>query len=303
MIEARTLISAITQTPLRLWARTGRAIGYHYMAVEQLAPKHSRIVRTRLPNGCVMECDLAEHVERQIYFQGVYEPIESQFFVSLIEPGTVVIDAGANVGQYSLLASTAAGKSGQIHSFEPAPRNYERLGRHVATNSLENVTTNQMALWHRRETLNFGQPDGNHGNSGSYRVQASGISVSALPLDEYARDLPSVDLIKMDVEGSEPFVLQGGLETLERFHPTILMEINRSALISAGSSPEALWQLLQSLGYRATHLAMNPEARTPITSFENIAQINIVAHVSDIPKGCLEKSTIHDALRWARSRW
>ena len=293
----------VTRRLLRLWARTDIAIGYQYVAVERLAPKSPTPVSTHLPNGCVMTCDLSEHVERQIYFQGVYEPIEARLFTMLAQPGMVVVDAGSNVGQYSLLASTLVDPTGEVHSFEPSPRNFGCLREHIVMNRLTNVRANQRALWHQRETLTFGIPEGYANNSGSFRSQVGGIEVQALPLDEYARDFKRLDLIKIDVEGAEPLVLKGAMDTLRKFRPTLLMEVNREALEAIESSPEALWMKLQALGYRASLVAMRPEDRVALPDFANIQQVNILAYAGEAPHCLTESWTIHDALRWARSGW
>ena len=77
--------------------------------------------RAVLPNGCSMHCDLRQHVDRHIYYLGAYEPVESYLFTRLLQPGMTVIDAGANIGQYTLLAATAVGSRGTVHCFEPVP--------------------------------------------------------------------------------------------------------------------------------------------------------------------------------------
>ena len=98
---------------LKAWGSSAKAPGLWYQAVERWGTRcgAGKQWLRRLPNGLVMSCDLRDHVQRQIYFQGCYEPVEAYLFCKLIKPGMTVIDAGANVGQYTLLASTSVGAS------------------------------------------------------------------------------------------------------------------------------------------------------------------------------------------------
>src|SRR5882724_6714622 len=75
----------------------------------------------RLPGGAAIRVELAEHVQRWIYFFGVYEKDTVDWFRSNLRPGMVVLDIGANVGQYTLIAAGAVGPNGRVHAFEPNP--------------------------------------------------------------------------------------------------------------------------------------------------------------------------------------
>src|SRR5205085_1504296 len=94
-------------------------------------------------------------VQRHIYFQGVYEPVEAYLFSRLAAPGMTVVDAGANVGQYTLIASARVGPSGAVHSFEPVPETYRVLAEHVAANRAANVVANRAAC----ASLGYGPAD------------------------------------------------------------------------------------------------------------------------------------------------
>ena len=207
-------MKALLRMALRTWARVGKSPGLYYQVVEKFgAGLASGPLKTRLPNGCVMQCDVTDHVQRHIYFLGVYEAIEASLFCRLLKPGDTVIDAGANVGQYSLLASTQVGPSGQVHAFEPVPRNFAALSRNVQLNNLSNVRLNQIALWNEPSELVFERPEEPDSNNGSFGAINPGnaastnqtrVTVPAIPLDQYVEEnqLASVDFIKMDIEGA-----------------------------------------------------------------------------------------------------
>lgn len=292
------------------WGRWGRAPGYRYQFLDlygtNLAAKD--LLPARLPNGAKMLCDLRDHVQRQIWFNGAYEPVEAYLFSQLLEPGMTVLDIGANVGQYTLLASSAVGPTGQVHSFEPVPATFARLQQHVELNQLTNVTLNQAALWMEETTLDLGLAEDQADNIGSYSVgdadvDQGKITARAIRLRDYAQDhdLDRLDLVKMDIEGAELFALKGGRALFDRFHPVILLEVNRAALRKLDTEPETLWRFVEDIGYRAWRIGYSPETSGPIPNFDGLNQANVLLHVDQLPKAVSEGWTYREIMRWART--
>jgi FkbM family methyltransferase len=304
-------IRATVRKLLRAWSRSGRASGYLSQSLERWGPGPAgELVRTTLPNGCSMICDLSDYVQQQIYFLGVYEPQLSHAFVRVLRPGMVVVDAGANVGQHTLLASTAVGEGGSVHSFEPVPQIFENLSRHVAMNGLRNVHLNRAALWSDETELALGLPAGHDGNKGAYSVRAAArestaVIAPAIRLDTYvaAQKLTCVDAVKMDVEGAEPFAIRGARETLREFSPLIFVEVYREGLIGMGSSPQALWDELGPLGYRAWEVGYSPAQVRQLNSFDDITLANVLLTRGDLPAELASGWTVQSVKRWARSGW
>jgi len=270
----------------------------------------SEDLETRLPNGCIARCDLRDHVQRNLWLAGVYEPVEAFLFTRMMRRGMVVIDGGANIGQYTLLGATAVDVDGEVHSFEPLSVNFDRLSRHVLLNGLQNVTLNRAALWREERVLSFELPDACSNNNGAYRARAKGdpetsLNVPALTLDRYAaqRRLRSVDVIKLDVEGSESSALLGARHVLKEHKPCILMEINRSALEEAGSSLEELWSIVMDLGYHAWLIGPSAAESGHLDSFREINQSNVILHVDALPVEVRSEWTEKSCLAWAQSQW
>src|SRR5579872_7341014 len=106
MTQMKNIINAARRLFLRLWIRTGIKLGWNYMCIESWGRTLSAgPIKCRLFNGCTMTCDLRNHIQRHVYYFGAYEPIESFLFEKALRPGMVVLDVGANVGQYSLIAA------------------------------------------------------------------------------------------------------------------------------------------------------------------------------------------------------
>jgi FkbM family methyltransferase len=143
---------------------------------------------------------------------GSYEREQTELFERWIEPGQTVVDVGAHVGYYSLLASVLVGESGSVHAFEPDRRNARFLRRHVRMNRRSNVTVVEVAVADRTGISEFRTA----GGSGTGRLDAGGDrQVPTIRLDDYCSDRGiAPDVLKIDVEGAEVEVLAGAAAVL-----------------------------------------------------------------------------------------
>jgi FkbM family methyltransferase len=215
----------VVRCMLRAWARTGWKRGRLWKAIERWGRLAAAApVSTRIPSGATMICDLHDEIQRLIFFFGVYEAPEAYVFTRLLKPGLTVIDGGANVGQYTLLASHRVGPGGSVHAFEPIPRNFEILRRHAA--QAANVVLNQTALWNSDDGVTLTLPAQHRINCGGWTVGKAAptdrcVQVPSVTLDSYLASgrIDRVDAIKLDIEGAEPFALQGAMRALKRFLP------------------------------------------------------------------------------------
>lgn len=180
----------------------------------------------------------------------LYEP-ELLLAASIVRSGDVVLDIGASFGVFSLVLAAAAGP-GEVHSFEPGEESSRRLRHNAALNPQLNITVNTLALSDHRGTATL------HAIAGAlttYSLGDDGVSrgeaVEVCTLDAWARerDLSKLAFIKIDVEGHEPAVLRGGLETLRQHQPIILFENSASALERNGYEIDSTVELLADLGY------------------------------------------------------
>lgn len=302
---------SVTRGLLRKWAKIGKAPGLRYQWIQKIGPSlaESDSLMGHLPNGCVVECDIRDEVLRHIYFSGIYEDVESFIFFRLLQPGMTVLDVGANIGQYTMLASTAVGPTGHVHSFEPVEINYQRLSRNVQRNKLQNVQLNRVATWHEATTLRFQLPADSMNNNGSFHVSSAmpentlSYEAKAIRLDDYVREqaINRVDVIKMDVEGAEAHTLRGAAATLERDSPIILMEVNREALEMLGSGTKSLMALLNSWGYRAWRIELDPARCHDLDDLEVFGQGNVLLHRGDLPSTITEGWNLKMANRWGHT--
>ena len=192
------------------------------------------------------------------YVDARYEPNEMYAMSTLISRGMCVVDVGANAGVFTLLAASLVGPGGAVHAFEPSPRDRERLVANLAINGLTHAHVHPQALGRvtgKAMLAVAGAEHPGHNTIGGFAYGADApaysLEVDVTRLDEFAETekLTRLDLLKIDVEGSETAVLQGARESLRRFRPAILVEAYDPALRQLGTSAAELLQLLRDSGY------------------------------------------------------
>lgn len=194
-----------------------------------------------------------------IPFSGDFEVKETSFVKRTIEKDWVCLDVGGCFGWYSVLLAQLVGPNGAVHVFEPVPDNRECLLENIKLNMCSNVSVHPYALADTPCTATIFVPK--YGVSGSLRAHASktkctAVGVKVSTLDEFARAtaLTRLDFIKADVEGAEILILEGGGETLRRFKPTLMLEVQAPSTRLYGYKPNDLFKLTAKLGYAAYRL-------------------------------------------------
>jgi FkbM family methyltransferase len=168
-----------------------------------------------------------------------YEAFELKLLELLLRPGATFIDVGANIGIYTAIAASLIGPAGIAYGFEPVSENFEILKRNLDNNHLKNVVTEQIAIGNRVAKSVLYLDDNSIGTHSllrrrpSYR-QDQEVDVLVTTLDAYfSKEMPTVvDLLKIDVEGYESFVLEGATALLLRTNK-ILIEYNRLEIESS----------------------------------------------------------------------
>lgn len=173
---------------------------------------------------------------------GTYEPEQTLLFEQRVKPGDVVLDLGAHIGYYTLLAAGLAGPSGRVFAFEPHPRNAWYLRQHVRMNRCGNVEVVEQAAYDRTGTERFDPGSG----TGTGRVSRRGpISIRAVRLDDFVAERDVVPtVVKIDVEGGERAVLDGGAEVLRQCRPVIFLSTHGDDRLASCR------RALSTLGYR-----------------------------------------------------
>ena len=220
------------------------------------------------------ECDLRDKLAREIYFVGFVRR-DCRILRHLIKPGDVVLDVGANIGYFSLLFAKWLRGKGKVHAFEPFPNTVQRLKRNLELNpklrSL--VCLHEVAISDFVGTMSMFAPD--NGNSGCNYLNPDGQGeIAVTTLDAMVRQghFSRIDLIKVDVEGSEVALLKGAQSTFDHFRPVVMIEINPSTLARFRQTAADVVSLLGQQRYRmacADRLGrLRPLRRLPIEGEE-----------------------------------
>ena len=187
-----------------------------------------------------------------------YEPGTTRLFEEMVKPGMVVIDIGAHVGYYTLLAAKLSGPKGRVYAFEPDKDNHALLLKNIGLNGYDNVVAAQIAMSDRvgNSTLYLTALDsGRHSMYHHGLPERGEATVETTTVDSFleSEGWPSVDLIKIDVEGAEPAVLDGMTRMLEESGKLkLIVELNPSLLHNAGVNPVHFMSRLVSPGWRVS---------------------------------------------------
>jgi len=154
---------------------------------------------------------------------GTYELDKQAALQRFVRPGMTIYDIGAQAGFYTLFFSRLTGESGRVFAFEPCPYETRFLVAHVQMNSLTNVKIIQAAVAERTGFVGIST------DRGSCQNQICGDANTALIvpcLDLDSSELPTPNLIKIDVEGAESAVLSGALRILREAAPVVFVALH-----------------------------------------------------------------------------
>jgi FkbM family methyltransferase len=192
------------------------------------------------------------------YYQSDYEPETFRFLRERCGSGNIVLDIGAHVGLFSVVTARLVGPGGRVFSFEPTPGTREILERTVRLNGLgDRIEVRDEAVTGSSGTARFfetGDP-GSNANSlvASTNRHRHEIRVQTTSIDDFASSRSIVvNCVKIDAEGNELAVLQGGERVLREQRPAIALALHPSALQAAGGSLEQIWRLLEAGGMMVT---------------------------------------------------
>jgi FkbM family methyltransferase len=226
--------------------------------------KEEKLVKTA--KGPYIYVNYWDDVERECA-NGTYERRYVDFFCSVIREGDVVVDVGAYIGYFSLLASGRVGAKGRVYSFEPIPRNFERLKRNLEVNKTKNIRAYNLGLSDRDETLSFTVPreiPAQSSLAASWSELTKGakltkdtVKAKLTTFDRFGKDagLNKVDIIKIDVDGAELKVLKGMRKTLTKSTDIwLFLEVAPPLVKLLDGSVVDLTKLLVKCGFKTAYL-------------------------------------------------
>ncbi|MCK1597307.1 FkbM family methyltransferase [Bradyrhizobium sp. 164] len=176
---------------------------------------------------------IGDFVPKRIFFFGFWEPNLTGFMLRTIQKDDWVVDAGSNIGYYTLLMSHLVGNSGRVVSIEAAPSVFQRLQQNIALNSCTNICTFNLALAEQQGQIKLYEPRFGYKNSGTSTLLKSWggpdytVVNSNTLLDVLGAAAKRISFIKIDIEGAERPILNEIIENRDRFAKplTVVTEI------------------------------------------------------------------------------
>ena len=234
--------------------------GWGYTA-HCLNPFRRTIPIRGLPLGLKLRAYKRDAVGRGLYRRRIHEPALTNLLLSRFAGSAErnFLDIGANIGYFSCLMGKLAGPSGKVFAVEPELHNLDLLNQNLELNAIENVIVHGCALGAKAGSARLGlYKPSNRGRHTLVDAESrTSIEVHVRTLDEIvgASGLQEATwaLMKMDVEGYEGYVLQGGKETLPRVE-MLVMEFSPEFLRKAGLEPADILDSLSRIFKRVCRI-------------------------------------------------
>lgn len=193
-----------------------------YLKYVQPKMRERKLVLAKI-DGIKYELDLNQPSELETYYGGGYEPKVIKMINDHIKPGMTAVDVGARIGLHTMRLKKLAGQNGKVFAFDPDKETFLRLIKNAKLNNFQIMAENIALSDQNKE--------------------------GEITLDEFAQlnQIGSLDFIKIDTDGWEYRILQGGAETIKKYKPIMVVEFNKSLL--ENGELKLMTDLLRSWGY------------------------------------------------------
>ena len=198
-----------------------------------------------------------------------HEPLTTTLFKKILQPGMKVIDVGANIGYFTLLASTLVGQKGKVWAIEPEPNNFKNLVENVQLNqfhspkaSFQNIITIKKAISDHNGTAKLyvsKEESGEHSLLQGRPHIKNTIDVQLTTLDNLLPPPATINLLKTDTEGNEFNILLGAKNLIS--HSPLIVIISEfwiPGIEASGHTPQQYWELLHELGLSHIYIISEP---------------------------------------------
>lgn len=205
---------------------------------------------------------------------GIYEPLAVKCFQDSVKIGDIVLDIGAHIGYYTLMAAKRVGSKGQVYAFEPNLDNCKLLTKNLKVNGYKNVilvnkaiadSTKKAKLFLSRVST------GMHSLIDIDNDSENTTLIDTVSLDDFFGKTPlRISVIKMDIEGGEFTALEGMTQILTKSkHMSIFTEFSPFSIKRAKKSPLGFLKLLQSYGFNLYGIDEVKKLTLPINSIQS----------------------------------
>ena len=234
-----------------------------------------------------------KYLDRNIIDEGVFEHHSTLLVKKLLRPSDVVFDVGANIGYYSVLFSKLVGEAGKVYSFEPTRHYRSFLEQNILSNELKNIEVLDFGLSNKFEQMDISIGESSatlHWVSLQSPQKTELITIKKLDDIINTLNLKKINFIKVDVDGHEPFFLQGAINTIEKYDPAVLLEVSHENYLEAGMTA---WDFYAYLKENRFHVYSEIDCREFQSKGEFLRECGNFAYSANI---LISKSDIHHKL-------
>lgn len=221
-----------------------------------------------LTSGPAIFLDLRDPVCMAIYLTGGWEPWLESAFLSLVQPGMTVLDIGSHCGFFTLLAAKQAGPTGKVHAFEPNPFHHRNLLKSASLNGFTNVQLHRVML----SSVDGEETIETRGEGGTSIFHLNMLDINPVThttvrkavLTDLLGDSKKVDVIKIDIDGGEPYIMDSLFEVIDaNGKMTIFMEY--LPMLWGGHAPRPIMQRFIDKGFAIFNMPMDGSATHPVS--------------------------------------
>ncbi|RYG54372.1 MAG: FkbM family methyltransferase [Chitinophagaceae bacterium] len=272
------MIFKLLQRFIRRAPFPGQMRVFHYLFSRNRF-RENYVMSFPLNGNFLLHTDTKKLIDARVVYTGDYEPGIKDVFKAIIKPGDTVLDIGANVGFHTLFFSELTGVQGRVFAFEPIPSNYQKLRANIALNEARNVRALSIALGNKNEVIEI-FVDTTNDNPGSFNLFAKGelnTKIDCRRGDDViaSLELDRVDMMKVDVEGYEQFVLEGLQGMIGRYQPKIVFEFDKNYQLKHANDQFGVFHVLSPFGYR--FFLIEDKGLLPFTYDEKLVSADILA--------------------------
>ena len=221
-----------------------------------------KVYKKRLHDSFYMLLNPTEHIQQQLFWYGYYEKDLSDLLKKMLRSNDVFIDIGANIGYFSLLSAKIL-PSIKVFSFEPVKDLFQKMNENFSLNDSKNIVAISAAVGEMNEQreLYLSTPDNLGMSSFQQPENYSGRreKVKVISIDDWFKTsgLTKINLIKLDIEGSELAALKGMRAVLEEQRPVLIVEINPETLLQFELKPVDIYNYLNQFNFEGFLISEN----------------------------------------------
>ncbi|MBN1797200.1 MAG: FkbM family methyltransferase [Spirochaetales bacterium] len=186
---------------------------------------------------------------------------DTLFLRRYLRSGDIMIDVGANIGSIALAASAFVGERGKVYAFEANPRIYAYLKKNILINRRKNIIIHNYAVGEKQGVINFSDTKSDDMNRIVEDPKA--VCIKMISLDSLLPQQEKIQLLKIDVEGYEKFVIQGARRILKNVD-CILFEADEKHYKNYGYSFRQIHDVLHKQEFKVYGLSDDGNDLMPI---------------------------------------